>query len=200
MKKEHPVYFSQWDFESFYCCIQYSTEFHEFLFASKLLTAGGGNSPCLCFKLSHSSILLQAKVVFSNCPVQQFDNTIKNRWSSKLSTGPPEKKLSTSPQIGWCLQVLAKYQTTLQQSFSPLASLSSPIPWSSPPPSLPSWQVHLGNTASPGDHVPLLPRLGAHDPKLTARTVIWILNLIIPCYCPPLTALLLKINVSFQKK
>ena len=47
--------------------------------------------------------------------------------------------------------------------FSPLPSR---LDWT-------SWQLHLGNTACPCDHVPLLPCLGAYDPKVNARAVIF---------------------------
>ena len=36
-----------------------------------------------------------------------------------------------------------------------------------------SWWMHLGNSASPGDNLPLLPCLGTSDPALDARVVVF---------------------------
>ena len=62
-------------------------------------------------------------------------------WSGS-QTFPPSSPWSGNQegvnQDNWLSAGTITNQTTLQQSFSPLASLPSPIPWSSPP-SLPSW-------------------------------------------------------------
>ena len=62
-------------------------------------------------------------------------------WSGSQTTSPSSPWSGNQGgvnQDNWLSASTFTNQTMLQQSFSPLASLPSPIPWSSPP-SLPSW-------------------------------------------------------------